>query len=248
VQLGKGERAVGGNTVLPTAGKTALVSMKETIHSISTNALGYQTERSVLSGFCTASSGIEVILFVNCLRVDFTLGTVVIDAAACVLDKATNLDAVAGFVSAPARRLCQIRVADNELVQWKRALPALAERARNSWEHSPNCEYRFLQPQRSGGGQKKGKGKGKGKKKKEVKEQDGEDEDEDEDEDLIPLSENTMGTPVLCSCGAGKGLEGSEFERYLGDHGGHHLLRHFTRVAISPLFPCFADAFAFNGM
>lgn len=229
--------------------KTALVSMKETIHSLILNFLAYKNNnqpRTRLFGFASESSGIEIIVFVNSLRLDPSQGTIVIDAAVCVLDMKVNLDTVARWYQneveegksahwTPPTTVC---VSASEVVLWKRMLPALCERTRNDWCHAACCEY--IYPPQSKSTSKKGKKKSSGGGGAGVG--GAADSSSRVTEDLIPRSCDTMGTAVLCHCGQGKGLGGSEFEEYLGGSG-HPLLSHFSRVAISPLFTPFMPMF-----
>ena len=52
--------------------------------------------------------------------------------------------------------------------------------------------------------------------------------------DTIPISSNTLGQPVVCRCGMGKGMLGSEFEKIVGKS--DPVYQHFFRAAISPVF------------
>ena len=52
--------------------------------------------------------------------------------------------------------------------------------------------------------------------------------------DTIPLSSKSYRQPVMCRCGMGRGLQGSEFEKNVGKS--NPVYQHFLRAAISPVF------------
>ena len=90
--------------------------------------------------------GIHIILIGCRLRLDLSNHTVVIEGAVLPLTKALVMK-IQTFLQDNMSDMLQIKVDDNELNLWKRAIPAYVERCRE-WSHQPSCEYRRdpLQP------------------------------------------------------------------------------------------------------
>lgn len=86
--------------------------------------------------------GIHMLIFVSALRLDGANGSVVLDAAALPLTidiiKGGQMDSFLLIIR--TLECCSVTVDDEELVLWKKILPALVERCRN-WSHTPECEY-----------------------------------------------------------------------------------------------------------
>lgn len=86
--------------------------------------------------------GIHMLLFISALRLDPVHATVVLDAAVIPFTKdiIESGDLESFLLILHSLEMGTIIVDDEELVLWKRALPALAERCR-TWTHTPDCEY-----------------------------------------------------------------------------------------------------------
>jgi hypothetical protein len=86
--------------------------------------------------------GIHMLVFVSVIRLDNANATAVLDAAVIPFTvdiiKGGRLEAF--LLVLRELECCTITVDDEELVLWKKVLPALAERCR-SWAHRPGCEY-----------------------------------------------------------------------------------------------------------
>ena len=180
-------------------------SMKETIHAILLNFIGHNPhlrgKKSKLFALNSEKNGVEILIYVNAVRINFHDYSVLIDAAVCVLTNYPNNSTAVGKWCNEMnykREICFTSVKSGEVVLWKKALPAMNERTRNNWKHTSTCQYVT-----SG-------------------------------TDSIPLSCNTNGHCVVCQCGQGKGLEGTEFEHDIKPS--HPIYQHFFRAAISPFF------------
>jgi hypothetical protein len=87
-------------------------------------------------------NGNEIVLFVNALRVEHTMDrSVVFDVAVCPLEMPWARDVVTWIMRTEPLQRREILVTAEELVFWKRILPALVEKARTEWTHRPGCEY-----------------------------------------------------------------------------------------------------------
>lgn len=85
----------------------------------------------------------HTLIFVESMRHDLDLGSIVLDAWAVPLTSKLipELDhAVQGLLATKIER-CDLYLSDSDSVLWKRFLPALAERCR-TWDHKASCEYR----------------------------------------------------------------------------------------------------------
>ena len=124
-------------------------SMKETIHCILLNAIGRNEHigGKRLKFFALMAEGSNspgIYLFVNSVRLNFDDGSVLIDAAVNI--PTTRAQSSAEIVSwhtdmVDRGEQCLTNVSSSELVAWKKALPAMCERTRNTWQHSSSCEY-----------------------------------------------------------------------------------------------------------
>ena len=207
---------------LPTVKKTALISLKETIHSIVLQFYGEQDNIShKLFGFHSPSSGIEIILFVNSIRLDASLKTIVLDSAVCILDMSRNIDIVAGWFQKEVEKKILLNlttnVLDEEVDLWKKILPVLCECTRNTWRHNEQCEYLVSNSKHNP-------------------------VNDSVLLDQIPRSIG-MGEPSVCSCCLGKELENTEFDYYLSldKYARSAVYPHFFRAAIPLVFSPWND-------
>lgn len=136
-------------TLLKESVDNILMQVKRIIHSILTAASGVQGANAVhvvsLSDKATNKS--DTVIFVDCLRYDLGLHTVIADAYIFPLTVA-----LVGRLTRPFGKLVDTSRKNHDLVNiplepaeiraWKQFFPVLAERCRTSWEHREECEYR----------------------------------------------------------------------------------------------------------
>ena len=143
-QVSQHERGITKTGVAGTA-----ISMKETIHSILINAIGrneYMGGRR-LKFFALMAEGSDspgIYIFVNSVRLNFDDGSVLIDCAVNIPTTRgqTSPKIVSWHTSMVDRNEVRLTsVSSTELVAWKKALPVMCERTRNSWQHASSCEY-----------------------------------------------------------------------------------------------------------
>ncbi|KAI3394712.1 hypothetical protein diail_2297 [Diaporthe ilicicola] len=124
-------------------GTSARVNFKEslfTLFMLSSGLQGGQTGLFAINH--PEKGGIHMLIFVSAIRLDGANRSVALDAAVIPF----TLDIIKGGKLEPFLLLlrelecCTITVNDEELVLWKKVLPALVERCRN-WTHGPECEY-----------------------------------------------------------------------------------------------------------
>ncbi|KAG8164047.1 hypothetical protein KVR01_005965 [Diaporthe batatas] len=122
---------------------SARMNFKESIFTMFMLASGLQGGQTGLFAIHhPEKGGVHMLIFVSAFRMDGANATVVLDAAVIPftveLIKSGKLESFLLIL----RELdaCTITVNDEELVLWKKVLPALAERCRD-WTHTPECEY-----------------------------------------------------------------------------------------------------------
>lgn len=198
--------------------KTALGSWKETVHALTMYFTGQQEPGVYKRLFGLSSStafGVEIVIFLNSIRLDFFSHSVVLDVAMCVVDYSQGQTIKSWCDSFDDKTgLNVLNVSADEMLLWKKLLPALAERARSNYEHvHGRCEYCATGSSGSAGG------------------------------DYIPrISYLSCCQPVVCSCVLGKGLEGTEFEAIVGKSRHKAVYKNFFRAAISPIFNAFESS------
>lgn len=122
-------------------------SMRETIQAIITNFIGLNPHARNTRTKFFALRGDErhdnsILVYVNCIRVNDDEGSVVVDAAVCVLQNGTNSIDTRSLSTFPeASNICDVSVTPGELVMWRKVLPVLCERTRDTWTHAASCEY-----------------------------------------------------------------------------------------------------------
>ncbi|KAF3765395.1 hypothetical protein M406DRAFT_289588 [Cryphonectria parasitica EP155] len=126
---------------------SARMNFKESLFSMFMLSSGLQGGQTGLFSLSHPKSGNHILLFVSAIRLDAANANVVIDAAVIPLTEDLISSGVLETFLLILRNLeCgSLIVDDAELVLWKKALPAFAERCR-TWSHrpSPGCEY--MQP------------------------------------------------------------------------------------------------------
>ncbi|KAL9945975.1 hypothetical protein D7B24_000395 [Verticillium nonalfalfae] len=122
---------------------SARLNFKESLFTIFMIASGLQGGQTGLFAIDHPDrGGIHMLLFVSAFRLDGASSSIVLDAAVLPLTISiiTSGDVGDFLMTLRTLEICSITVDDDELVLWKRALPALAERGR-SWSHKKSCEY-----------------------------------------------------------------------------------------------------------
>ncbi|KAJ0124535.1 hypothetical protein J7T55_005873 [Diaporthe amygdali] len=122
---------------------SARMNFKESLFTMFMLASGLQGGQTGLFAIHhPEKGGIHMLLFVSAIRLDGANGSVALDAAVIPF----TVEIIKGGKMEPfllmLRELecCTITVDDEELVLWKKVLPALVERCRN-WTHTLDCEY-----------------------------------------------------------------------------------------------------------
>ena len=143
-QISQHERGIKTTGLAGTA-----ISMKETIHSILINTIGcneYMNGRRLkfFALMAEGSSSPGIYIFVNSVRLNFDDGSVLIDCAVNIpTTRAQSSPQIVSWHSSMVDRneLCLTNVSSTELLAWKKALPVMCERTRNTWQYSSSCEY-----------------------------------------------------------------------------------------------------------
>ncbi|KAH6910502.1 hypothetical protein BKA70DRAFT_1370914 [Coprinopsis sp. MPI-PUGE-AT-0042] len=131
-----------------------LTLVKDSINSILRYATGTQADSAlgpIRRLFCLRdhkTRDTDTLFFANNVRFDAGSHTVVLDAY--VLNLTLGLIQSLGL-SEPFGKLVteghmsHITMLEGEMKAWKQLLPALVERCRGTWKHTPNCEYKSKQ-------------------------------------------------------------------------------------------------------
>ncbi|KAJ8502683.1 hypothetical protein ONZ45_g11536 [Pleurotus djamor] len=126
----------------PQEQRDVICNVKDTIASLLLIASNVQDVKSKIFALDMPSDiGIYTLIFVEELRIDLPSNTVVADAYILPLTPGvmSNIYEELQEISA-GRQAIRIATFKEEMVAWKRLLPAFAERARR-WRHLPQCEY-----------------------------------------------------------------------------------------------------------
>ncbi|KAL1860329.1 hypothetical protein Daus18300_009242 [Diaporthe australafricana] len=120
---------------------SARMNFKESIFTLFMLASGLQGGQTGLFAINhPEKGGIHMLIFVSAIRLDGANATAVLDAAVIpfTVDMIKKIEPF--LLILRELECCTITVNDEELVLWKKVLPALVERCRN-WTHAPKCEY-----------------------------------------------------------------------------------------------------------
>lgn len=122
---------------------SARMNFKESLFTMFMLASGLQGGQTGLFAINHPErGGIHMLIFISSLRLDGANATVALDGAVIPFTVETitggKLDSF--LLMLRALECCTMTVNDEELVLWKKVLPALVERCR-TWTHSPECEY-----------------------------------------------------------------------------------------------------------
>lgn len=124
-----------------TLATSARMNFKESVFTLFMLASGLQGGQTGLFAINhPEKGGIHMLLFVSAIRLDGANATAVLDAAVIpfTMDMIKKMEPF--LLILRELECCTITVNDDELVLWKKVLPALVERCRN-WTHAPRCEY-----------------------------------------------------------------------------------------------------------
>jgi hypothetical protein len=110
-------------------------------------------EKAFAFAFASDQRGVEIIVFVNDIRVEYSIDrSVVLDVAVCII-AGDAVEIVAPWHINNFQQIEQIKrgakslgrhvtLSKEEMTLWKKMLPALVERCRMNWSHDPiSCEY-----------------------------------------------------------------------------------------------------------
>ncbi|KAI1413398.1 hypothetical protein F5Y13DRAFT_198693 [Hypoxylon sp. FL1857] len=119
------------------------MNFKESLFSMFMLASGLQGGNTGLFALQHPKDGNQMLIFVRAIRLNGAEGSIVADAAVMPFTRQLIDSGELETFLYVLRELeiCAITVNDEELVLWKKVLPALAERCR-TWSHGPKCEYK----------------------------------------------------------------------------------------------------------
>ena len=210
-QLGANERGSDGGHL---SNPPALTSMKSTIHAMLLNLIGFNhTNTKWPRLFCLSVERNNVIaIYVNGLRVDLTVGGIVLDLAICYLTVPKLQVVVQLIMEGGGGRQHSVTMTEEEHAWWVEAGPTLQERARDGWKHRTDCEYFKSStngvsveiPRRDTRGD---------------------------------LAEAYVSPICTCGCGSASLVGTPFYEQYASKY--PQAVAEFTRVAVSPLYPLF---------
>ncbi|KAK2059172.1 MYND finger [Colletotrichum caudatum] len=118
------------------------LNFKESIFTMAMLSSGQQGGQTGL--FCLNHpdrGGVHMLVFVSAIRLDAAAASIVLDAAVLPMTFSLIKKCEPFLLLLREMEMCSVTVNDDELVFWKKALPALAERSR-TWNHKSSCEYR----------------------------------------------------------------------------------------------------------
>jgi len=121
--------------------KDARNNLKDSLFSMFMHFSGLQGEQAQVFGINNPrDGGIQILVFVSCIRLDIANHTVVLDVAMLPLHDSLMPKIGSFLTGLAATGFCNIRVDGDELVLWRKLIPVWVERCRQ-WEHRPSCEY-----------------------------------------------------------------------------------------------------------
>lgn len=131
---------MGGGQKITQDGWKALADLKESIHSLFVRHTGIQGNgRFSMFALRDPSVGPYAVVFISDVRFDLASHTFVLNGYLLPFSrKPTVVRALEKIFSSP---ICSVNTAGEEVVMWRRLLPALAERCRQTWRHRATCEY-----------------------------------------------------------------------------------------------------------
>lgn len=122
---------------------SARLNFKESLFTMFMLASGLQGGQTGLFAINhPTKGGIHMLIFVSAIRLDGASGSIALDAAVIPftvgLIKSGQLESF--LLILRTLECCTVTVDDEELLLWKKVIPALVERCRN-WTHTTECEY-----------------------------------------------------------------------------------------------------------
>ncbi|KAI4126246.1 MAG: hypothetical protein LQ347_005055 [Umbilicaria vellea] len=119
----------------------ARVNLKDSLFSLFMHFSGLQGQQARVFGISDPGhSGVHILVFVSCLRLDLANHTVVLDAAILPLHSSLMPKTLPFLEKITELGICNIITDSDELRLWKEILPAWVERCRQ-WEHRSSCTY-----------------------------------------------------------------------------------------------------------
>lgn len=121
-----------------------LMLVKDSLHKIFTRAAGLQSgpPRRIFSLRDEATDKCDTVLLVDKIRYDVCSNTVLCDAFVLSLaQESLQHKERALFKLFSENKSCRVTLPTEAIRAWKKLLPALAERCRNTWSHQTTCEY-----------------------------------------------------------------------------------------------------------
>lgn len=121
--------------------KDVRINFKDSLHSQFGRYTRVPGQQAKVFGINSPKNGgIQLIIFVSCLRLDLSNRTVVLDAAVLPLTDQLVPTIVTFLRAITSAGMCSITADEEETTLWKKMLPAFVERCRR-WKHRPTCEY-----------------------------------------------------------------------------------------------------------
>lgn len=137
------ERAFINGTRKPAqSGSEALAELKEQIYAIFLGFTGIEDNEpcSIFTMIEPSASLPYAILFLSNLRLDLASHTCVLDGH-ILCPTSDRLEIRSALTSIQGLRINELKTPDRKALLWKRLLPALAERCRQTWTHREDCQY-----------------------------------------------------------------------------------------------------------
>ncbi|KAL8814728.1 MAG: hypothetical protein Q9223_006071, partial [Gallowayella weberi] len=121
------------------------IELKESLNIMFQSFAGFHPQASgpVRTFQLTKRKSCHTIIFVNSMRHDLDLGSVILDAwvLPLTIKRVHELSAALSRLISAKPEPLGVQLSERESILWKRLLPALAERCRTS-DHKASCEYR----------------------------------------------------------------------------------------------------------
>jgi hypothetical protein len=123
--------------------KDVLATLKDNILTLVVAYSGVQSIKSNVFGIHSSVGGVDLVIFVNELRLDPSSSVLVADACILPLTEALiSVPVIQQFLATivDERKMFTVDTEDVTGPAWKQLLPASVERCR-TWRHSDRCEY-----------------------------------------------------------------------------------------------------------
>ncbi|KAI2602609.1 hypothetical protein GGR54DRAFT_623626, partial [Hypoxylon sp. NC1633] len=119
------------------------INFKDTLFSMFMLASGLQGGQTGLFALQHPEDGNQDLIFIRTIQLNGPEASVVADAAVIPMTRelVDSGELETFLLVLRELQMCAIKVDDEELVLWKKILPAFAERCR-TWTHGPECEYK----------------------------------------------------------------------------------------------------------